>query len=129
MSSKLAGTFKPKRVEHLMSDDLLDRDARRALTKFTEGLEVAIFEANKEIISRKLGDLHRENFLRLAVKVAEARTEYVRLAMELARGEGLPRPVDVERLGALRTTYDELVAAFEAMERIVERGYLSLPRN
>jgi hypothetical protein len=29
----------------------------------------------------------------------------------------------------LRTTYDELVAAFDAMERIVERGYLSLPRS
>jgi hypothetical protein len=129
MSSKVAGTFKPRRVDHLMSDEMLDRESRRALTKFTEGLEVAIFEANREIISRKLGEVPRESFLRLAVKVAEARAEYVRLALELAKGEGLPRPADVDRLKTLRATYDELVAAFSAIERIVERGYLSLPRG
>jgi len=129
MSSKVAGTFKPRRVDHLMSDEMLDRESRKALTKFTEGLEVAIFEANREIISRRLGELQREDFLRLAVKVAEARTEYVRLALELAKGEGLPRSADVDRLKALRATYEELVAAFDSMERIIERGYVSLPRG
>lgn len=129
MSSKVAGTFNPRRIDHLMSEDLLDRESRKALTKFTEGLDVAIFEANREIISRKLGEVQRESFLRLAIKVAEARTEYVRLALELAKGEGLPRPADIDRLKALRATYEELVAAFDAMERIIERGYLSLPRG
>jgi hypothetical protein len=129
MSSKIAGTFNPRRVDHLMSDEMLDREARKALTKFTEGLDVAIFEANREIISQKLGELRRESFLRLAVKVAEARAEYTRTALELARHEGLPNPAEIARLRELRTTYDELVAAFDAMERIVERGYLSLPRS
>jgi hypothetical protein len=129
MSSKVAGTFKSRRVDHLMSDEMLDRDVRKALTKFTEGLEVAIFEANKEIMSRKLGVVQRESFLRLAVKVAESRADYVRLALEMAKGEGLPQPPDVDRLTASRVTYEELVAAFEAMERIIERGYISLPRN
>jgi hypothetical protein len=129
MTAKVTGTFKPQRADHLMSGDLLDRGARQALSKFTEGLEVAVFEANREIIARKLGVVRRDSFLRLAVKVADTRADYLRVALDIAASDGPPRAADVERLRALRTTYEEMVDAFEAMERVIERGYVSLPRE
>jgi hypothetical protein len=129
MTTKVSGTFKPQRADRVMSDDLLDREARQALSKFSQGLEVAVFEANRETISRKLGALPRESFLRLAVKVADTRADYLQVALEVAKGDGLPRPADIERLRKLRETYEEMVDAFEAMERVIERGYISLPRE
>ena len=121
--SKVLGVFQEEKVDLLVDQGMLDKGARRRLARFVEQVEVAIFSANREVIQRAIPGLDRERFLRFAVVVAEARADYVKLALELtSKGHRLP-PEDAARLRAARESVHELMDAFEATYRLIKRGY------
>lgn len=124
--SKVIGAYNEERVDHLIGQDLLDKAARRKLTSFLEQIEVAIFTANREVIHNAIPELDRDNFVRFAVVVAEARASYVKLALEVGKRGHLPAAEELQHLRAARETYDELTHAFEAMHRVIKRGYSSV---
>ena len=45
----------------------------------------------------------------------------------LRPGAAVPTPEQVEKLAQLRIAYDELAEVYDAMRRMVERGYLTYP--
>lgn len=120
---KIAGHQIGKPVDHLMSQDQLDKESQRKLAKFMEELEMATFRANQEVMAKKLPTLGIETFVRFSVKVAEARAEYISASLAEVDREGRPDPEHMKRIQALRITYDELSKAYDATERLVERGY------
>jgi len=120
---KIAGTQIGKPVDHLMSQDQLDKEARRRLTQFMEELRIATFKANQSVFSRSLPALKVDTFVQFSKKVAEARAEYISAALEEVNRAGPPDPLKIKHIQALRVTYEELSAAYEATERLVERGY------
>ena len=61
---------------------------------------------------------------RLAVAAAQARARWVAAAVALTEKPEAPAPQDVAQLTTLRSAYEELTEAYEAMRRMVERGYL-----
>jgi len=124
--AKVVGVYNEEKVDRLIGQDLLDRNARRKLAGFLEQIEVAIFTANREVIHRAVPELDREAFVRLAVVVAEARASYIKLALELCKQGHVPPAARLGDLKAARETYDELSHAFEAMQRVVKRGYSSI---
>ncbi|WP_341703885.1 hypothetical protein [Ferrovibrio sp.] len=124
---KIIGFGKDNKVDHLVSKDMLDRESARKLQKFLEEIEMGIFSANREVIRRAVPELNRESFMAFAVRVAEARARYVKIALELS-GKANPSLEDIARLRAARETNDELVHAFEATKRVIERGYTILTR-
>jgi len=121
--AKIVGTQVGKPVDHLMSQDQLDKEARRRLTMFMEELQIATFKANQEVFSKAMPVLKVDDFVQFSKKVAEARAEYITAALKEVERIGPPDPLKIKHIQALRVTYEELSTAYDAAERLVERGY------
>jgi hypothetical protein len=124
---RILGYSKNEKVDHLVSKDMLDRDSHRKLQKFLEEIEMGIFSANREVMKKAVPELTRDSFMAFAVRVAEARARYVKIALELSTLSN-PAPDDIARLKAAREANDEMLHAFEATKRVIERGYTLLAR-
>ena len=124
--AKVVGIYNEDKVDHLVDQDLLDKNSRRKLARFLEEIEVAIFTANREIIHRAIPGLDRDSFVRFAIVVAEARAAYVKLGLELSKKGHAPPEADLGRLRDARATYEELMHAFEATHRLIKRGYSTI---
>lgn len=124
---KILGYGKTEKIDHLVTKEMLDRDTHRKLQKFLEEIEMAIFSANREVLKKAVPELTREAFMAFAVRVAEARARYLKIALELS-GNANPSPEDIARLKSAREANDELLHAFEATKRVIERGYTLLAR-
>ena len=61
-----------------------------------------------------------------ASPAARARGRWAAEALRLAESGSPVTPDQAARLTAHRTAYDELAEAYEALRRMVERGYISL---
>ena len=115
-----------EKVDHLMSRDMLDKEARMKLIRFMEAIEMSVFTANREVIHKKVQNLNQQNFLRLATRVAELRADYLAKALTFAAASGRPSATEILELRQAREAYEELMRAFEAMERAIERGYTEI---
>ncbi|QDO98692.1 hypothetical protein FNB15_16020 [Ferrovibrio terrae] len=122
---KILGYGKTEKVDHLVTREMLDRESQRKLQKFLEETEMAIFNANREVMKKAVPELTRESFVAFAVRVAEARARYLKIALELSANAN-PSSDDINRLKAAREANDELLHAFEATKRVIERGYTLL---
>lgn len=123
--SKVIGVFNDDKVDKLLDQGMLDKEARRRLASFLEQVDVAIYSANREIMHKAIPGLTRESFIRFAVVVAEARAAYIKLAIDLSK-KGHPSEAEVQKLKAAREAFDELTHAFEATHRLIKRGYTSI---
>jgi hypothetical protein len=102
----------------------LDPKDLAAQRQFIEQMEMAVALANREVIHRQIPNLTRETFQQLAVMVARYRAAYLEAAIKLSDAAD---PTDAQRLAELkhrRELFDEGRAAFEALERAIERGYV-----
>ena len=124
---KILGYGKTDKIDHLVTKEMLDRESQRKLQKFLEDVEMAIFSANREVMKKAVPELTRESFMAFAVRVAEARARYLKIALELSANSN-PSSEDIARLKAAREANDELLHAFEATKRVIERGYTLLAR-
>ncbi|ALG73837.1 hypothetical protein VY88_21550 [Azospirillum thiophilum] len=88
-------------------------------------MDAAILEANCEVIGRELPNLNRDSFLHMAVRVAELRADYIRAGLKLSESRH-PDQTAVANLARLRAAYEEMLAVYEAAERVIERGYAKL---
>ena len=102
----------------------LDPQQQRALRAHPEPIDYAAFAANKEVVAKVVGHADLNRFQRLAVAAAQARARWVAAAVALTEKPEAPAPQDVAQLTTLRSAYEELTEAYEAMRRMVERGYL-----
>jgi hypothetical protein len=66
-----------------------------------------------------------QKFQRLALAAAYARARWAATALSATEGGRQPTGEDVASLAALRKAYEELTEVYEAMRRMVERGYLA----
>ncbi len=124
MSIKVVG-LKHQHTIHYAPEEGDAGHAHR-VRRFLDSMQQAVFEANRAVIGRAIPELDKDGLLRLAVRVAELRAQHVQKAIALA-AQAHPDADSVRELAALRTAIEELVAAFEAAERLVERGYVQPP--
>jgi flagellar biosynthesis/type III secretory pathway chaperone len=96
--------------------------------QFLDQLEKTIRAANREIIHRHIPKLTVDDVTKMAIAVAELRARYLDAAKRLTeREQGVaPDAADVNRLAKARETYDEMLHAFEALRRAIERGYVDV---
>ena len=78
------------------------------------------------MIGHALNGVDAASLQKLAVMTATARAKWVAESLRLAHSGSAVTPDQVARLTAARTAYDELAEAYEALRRIIERGYISL---
>lgn len=110
-------------LDHFEPESSEDPQAQRRLRGHLEQIDYAAFASNKEVIGQVLGGVDAARFQRLAVAGALARAKWVKGALALAEAPQGPTAEQVQRLSQLRTAFEELTEAYEALRRMVERGY------
>ena len=104
-----------------------DPQEQRRLRGLLEQIDYAAFVSNREVIGHTLSRVDASTFQKLAVMTAQARARWTAEAVRQAES-GAPATADqIARLTSARTAYEELAEAYEALRRMVERGYLTLP--
>ena len=116
-----------QRQDHFEPEASLDPHEQRRLRGHLEQIDFAAFAANREVLSKAFGQTDLATFQRLAVSAAQARAQWVSAAVVIAKADHSPVPEQVARLITLRQSFEELTEAYEALRRMVERGYLSYP--
>jgi hypothetical protein len=111
--------------DHFEPDQSLDPHAQRKLRGQLEQIDYIAFASNREMISQALGAADAVKFQRVAVAAAHARTRWVAEALAATEASHALSPEQVSRLTSLRSAYEELREVYEAMRRMVERGYFS----
>jgi hypothetical protein len=95
---------------------------------FLQQIEMELRRTNREIIHRRIPELNRDSFLRFALFVAEQRSSYLQVAVELTRVQS--GSAEAERLLVAlrerRVAYEESRDAFAALERTIEMGYVDI---
>ena len=104
----------------------MDSHGLAAQRQFLEQLEMSIAVANREVIHQQIPNLNKATFQQLAVMVAKYRANYLEAAIKLANSPGSCDSACMEDLKHKRELYDEGRAAFEALERAIERGYVDI---
>ena len=122
--SKLVG-HRRNPGDHFEPDEADDPKAQRQLRGQLEQIDYAAYAANKKVLGGAIGKAEVQQFERLALATAVARTQWVAASLAVTeKGHALTRD-QVEHLAHLRTAYEELSAVYDAMRRMVERGYLA----
>ena len=103
-----------------------DPQAQRRVRGQLERIDYLAFACNREVLAATLKGVTAENFQRLALATASARARWTAKALEASNG-GRPTPAQIAELVDLRTAYEELSEAYEALRRMVERGYITYP--
>ncbi len=116
----------PERRHHGLWGRDMNPRALAAHHKFVEELDLSVAVANREVIQRHIPNLTRETFQQIAVMVARFRAEYLEAAIRLANSDGCRDGACLVELKHKRELYDQGCAAFEALERAIERGYVDL---
>jgi len=89
-------------------------------------LEQTRREINRGVINPEIKTLALDDLKPIIQMVAEARADYVGELFALAAKSGGKAPDDTNRLRELRETFEELVAAANAMETMIKRGYVDV---
>ena len=125
MKKYVAGPMDKKSSAGFWGRDMDSRDLA-AQRQFLEQLNLSVAVANREVIHKQIPNLNQGTFQQLAVMVAKSRAEYLDAAIKLANSPGSCDGDCLADLKRKREVYDEGRAAFEALERAIERGYVDI---
>ncbi len=106
----------------------LDPKALAAQRQFIEKLEMAVAVANREVIHKQIPNLNQATFQQLAVMVAKFRADYLEAAIRLSNSPGGCDANCFDELKKKRELFEESRAAFDALERAIERGYVEIAK-
>ena len=84
-------------------------------------------DINREIINPEVPELSMEELRPMLTMVARVRMAYIREFLDIGRmTTSVPSNDQIEMLAGLRRSYEELVAAANAVETAIQRGYLDV---
>ncbi len=110
--------------DHFEPDDAMDPKAQRQLRGHLELIDYAAYDANRKVMSATLAGVDAKKFERLALVTAQARARWVATGIATSESGHMLTPDQMAELARLRLVYEELTEVYEAMRRMVERGYL-----
>lgn len=102
----------------------MNADTRRMMLAFEQKLR----EINREIVNPMIDSLHIDGIEPVMLMVAKARGQYLQALISLAEdtsGE-VPDDAQIKELAKSKIRYDQLVAASQALETAIQRGYLDV---
>ncbi len=123
MSKTVTSSYR-RTYDRFEPDLVQDPSEQRKLRGQLEQIDYTVFAANQAVIKKTIHHVSIEDFQNLALSASKARSAWVDAAMSAARSRSPLEKTEVERLALLRAAYDELSEAYDAMRRMVERGYL-----
>lgn len=110
--------------DHFEPEIDADPQAQRRMRGQLEQIDYTAFVSNREVIGQVLGSVDAAQVQRLAVAAATARARWVAEAVAMADA-GAASTAQAAKLSDMRAAYQELTEAYEAMRRMIERGYLT----
>ena len=125
MSTSRTSSFRRSSGDHFEPQVSDDPQVQRRLRGQLEQIDYTAFASNREVLGQALGAADAQKFNKMAVAVACARAQWVAEAMATADAAHALTTDQVTRLTHLRSAYEELAEAYEALRRMVERGYLA----
>jgi len=111
--------------EHFEPSEINDPKAQRQLHAKLEQIDYTAYAANRKEIAERLGEVDTGQFERLAAAAARARCQWIAEALFVSLETNQPSVEQISKLSELRTMYDELTQAYDALRRLVERSYLT----
>lgn len=123
MSSTVTSSSRRRGLDHFEPEDV-DPQVQRRLRGILEQIDYTAFASNKALIGQALGHVDASHFQHMAVAAAQARAQWVAAAVTMTETAHAPAPDQIQKLAQMRSAYEELSAAYEAMRRMVERGYV-----
>lgn len=124
MSTIQTSSYRRQR-DHFEPEDA-DPQEQRRVRGLLEQIDYSAFVANREVIGQMLPGLDAPTFQRLAILTATARGKWVVESLRLSESGAPATPDQIARLTSARVAYEELAEAYEALRRMVERGYIAL---
>ncbi|OYX29877.1 MAG: hypothetical protein B7Y99_12530 [Caulobacterales bacterium 32-69-10] len=110
--------------DHFEPEIDADPQAQRRLRGQLEQIDYTAYISNREVIGQVIGAADAARFQKLAVAAATARARWVAEALAMA-DSGAAGAAQVAKLAEMRAAYQELAEAYEALRRMIERGYLT----
>lgn len=110
--------------DHFEPSANIDPIQAKRLRGTLEQIDYTTYAANQAVLGQALGHTDAGKFQRLAMAAAQARAIWVARSLAMTQPGAPLSPDQVAELTRLRTTFEELSAAYEAMRRMVERGYI-----
>ncbi|HEX2815745.1 MAG TPA: hypothetical protein VHN39_05105 [Phenylobacterium sp.] len=124
MSSRMTNSRRAL-VDHFEPDDLTDPKAQKQLRGQLEQIDYTAYAANKEVLAAVIGRADALKFAHLGLATAQARARWAALALAATEGGRAPSAQQIEEIARLRMAFEELSEVYDALRRMVERGYLS----
>ena len=125
MSSIRTNTMRRVSLDHFEPDLSDDPQAQKRLRATLEQIDYTAFACNREIVGQTVGPIDTHRMQRLAVSVAAARAAWIKETLAMSDIGHQLAPHQVEKVAQLRTAFEELAEAYQAVRRAIERGYLS----
>ena len=125
MSTSRTSSFRRSSGDHFEPQVSDDPQVQRRLRGQLEQIDYTAFASNREVLGQALGAADALKIKKMAVAVACARAQWVAEAMAASDLTPTLTVEQVTRLAHLRSAYEELAEAYEALRRMVERGYLA----
>ena len=113
--------------DHFEPDEAVDPKAQRQLRGQLEQIDYAAYDANRKVLAATLSDVDVQKFQRLALATSQCRARWVAAALAATEGSQIPTSEQIDKLSRLRMAYEELAEVYDAMRRMVERGYVAYP--
>jgi hypothetical protein len=110
--------------DHFEPDDAMDPKAQRALRGQLEQIDYTAYDANRKVMGAALAGVDAKKFERVALVTAQARALWVAKGIASTESGRPLTPEQKAELEHLRSSYEELAEVYEAMRRMIERGYL-----
>jgi len=89
-------------------------------------LEQTRRKINRGVINPEIKTLSHKEIEPIITMVADARADYVAELFKLAAKHDGKKPDETTRLRELRQNFEELVAASNALETMIKRGYVDV---
>lgn len=123
--SSIVSNVAHARSEHFEPEPVLNPTEQRKLRGHLEQIDYAAFAANRAVVAQSMGRVDLGAFEHIAVAAAHARTRWVMAATAATSKASELTQDQIAQLGMLRRGFEELSEVYDAMRRMVERGYLS----
>ena len=111
--------------DHFEPEEANDPKAQRQLRGNLEQIDYAAYAANRTVMGAALAAVDAKRFESLAQATAEARARWVATGVAVTDAGRAPAPEQILELARLRSAYEELAQVYDAMRRLVERGYIT----
>ena len=121
----IASTYRRAAHEHFEPGDDLDPHAQRRLRGQLEQIDYTAYAANREVVGAMLGAADAQKFQKLGVAAAQARARWVAAALSATEAGQPPSHEHIEKIARLRMAFEELSEVYDALRRMVERGYVA----